>query len=206
MVITSSDFDNRTNRFKVVVEDVHTLYLSYETVTRYGLYSQSEVPASLLGTLQNESEDLTALEAVFSILSRKPATSFEVAQKLRQKKISEERIEKTVQWFVDARYLDDAAYLEMAVKDQIELKGYGLWRIVSNLSVKGFKKGEVSAVYEKLTNAESDTERARSYAIQKWPSIRGQSVPHRKKKLSDQLLRRGFSYDTVSSVLSEFDE
>ncbi len=49
-------------------------------------------------------------------------------------------------------------------------------------------------------------EAARSHAEKRWPRLAAEVDPFkRRKKLTEYLLRRGFSYDTARRVIEEFE-
>lgn len=206
MKITDSQYDNRKNRFIVQTEDGSRFFLTYETVSEYQLYTGEEMDPSLLTSFVRETQKMVARDLLFSALTKRMLSSFECKKRLVAKEIDDDIIEETIAWFTEQKWIDDSVYLENAVKDQIHVKGYGLWRVISNLKQKGFDKGAIQNQYEELTTIESDASRARAYVDKKWPMIRGTSLLHRKKKLSDQLLTRGFSYDVISDVLEGLEE
>lgn len=204
MIITDLRYDGGKNRF-IVETDGPRFFLSYETYDLYALKKDLEI-APLAEQFAEETERMKAMDYVYGLLARRAVSSHEVIQKLQQRKVPQEVAEQVLAFFLERDLLDDALYLQAAVQDQIRLKGYGPWRIVSNLRQKGFEKEEILAVYHRLTHAEEETERARAFAEKKWPGIRGKTLAHRKKKLSDQLLRQGFSYDVIADSMERIDD
>ena len=206
MKIVASTYDASKNRFTVEASDGKRFFLSYETVETLGLYAGTDHEDLPQEALEHESQLLEARHRALSLVARRAMSSGEIREKLKQKKFDAELIDETLDWLADKNLLDDARYLENFVKDQIELKGYGLWKIAANASAKGFDRESTEAVYARLTDLESDQARARAFADKKWPMIRGNSLMHRKKKISDQLRSRGFSYEVISDVLEGLPE
>lgn len=204
MIITDLRYDGGKNRFIVDTEGPR-FFLSYETYQEYTLQKGMDI-TPYLDAFQEESDRLEVMDYVFRLLARKTVSSHEVIGKLKQRNVPEALTRDVIQYLLERNYLDDTRYLKTAVKEQIEFKGYGAWRIVSNLRQKGFEKQEILAIYHDLTNQEEESLRAREFAEKRWPGIRGKNLTHRKKKLSDQLLRQGFSYEILSEILENLEE
>lgn len=204
MKITELHYDSGKNRF-IVDTDGPRFFLSYETFQQHDLRRDIEIDA-FAESFSAETEKMKAMDYAYLLLARRAVSSHEVRTRLRGRKVSDEIADEVLAVLQEQNLIDDLAYLQAAVQDQIRLKGYGPWRIVSNLQAKGFKKEEILAAYHRFTDSESDTERARTFAEKKWPLIRGKSFLHRKKKLSDQLLRQGFSYDIIAELMDTIRE
>lgn len=204
MRITDIRYDGGKNRFIVETEGPR-FFLSYETYDQYKLKKDLDI-SEWIEIFENESLLMEAREYVYGLVARRAVSSHEVEQKLQRRNIPKEIRAQVLAFFFDAKLIDDGAYLQAAVQDQIQIKGFGPWRIVSNLRQKGFDKTEVLQVYHSLTSLEEESQRARDFFEKRWPQIRAKTPAHKKKKMSDQLLRQGFSYDTVSGVMEGIDE
>ena len=197
-------YDSGKNRFVVDTEGPR-FFLRYETINQYDLKKDMDI-APYADLFTEETERLKATDYVYKMLTSRAASSHEVRIRLQRRKTPASIIEEVLSYFIKQDLLDDSAYLRASVKDQIEIKGYGPWRIVANLRTKGYEKEEVLSVYGTLSTAEEETRRAETYAKTQWPLLRGKTLQQRKKKLSDRLLRQGFSYDVISDILGNLDE
>lgn len=113
--------------------------MRYETINQYDLKKDMDI-APYADLFTEETERLMATDYVFKMLTSRAASSHEVRIRLQRRKTPASIIEEVLSYFIEQDLLDDSAYLRASVKDQIEIKGYGPWRIVANLRTKGYEK------------------------------------------------------------------
>lgn len=125
------------------------------------------------------------------LLARKGYFSHEMRQKLLLKGLSEEAVSQVVQACVQKGYIDDAGRAQGVVRRELK-KGHGLRYIDRMLQSKNVARGTVLATEEETS--------LRAY-LRKQSSKIDLSDKQQRTKLIAKLLRRGYSYEMVRSVL-----
>ncbi len=73
-----------------------------------------------------------------------------------------------------------------------------------DLRRRGVSADTIDAALEEVLDDGETLDAARELAGKRWARLQGESDPRkRQKKLHDHLLRRGFSYDVIRTVLDE---
>lgn len=148
-----------------------------------------------------------ARSAALGYLSHKARTAEEVRRNLRKKDYGESAIEDTVAWLREREYVDDAAYAERYARQRFEHKGYGPRRIRRELKRRGVASRHIEEALGDVVERDEALEHARSHAQKRLSRLERESDPwKRRKKLSDYLLRRGFTYEMAHEVVREVVE
>jgi len=150
---------------------------------------------------------LRAKAVALNYIAYRPRTEREVRRKLAEKGFSDDFIAPVIERLYALGYLDDAAYARNYAHARYANKGYGPQRIRTELLRRGVNRALVDATVDELTATSDPLEAARSYAEKRWQRLAGETDSRKRlKKLSDFLVRRGFTYDTVRRVLAELTE
>ena len=146
-----------------------------------------------------DEREVTYLKALH-FLSFRPRSSAEVRQNLVKKGIPERRIEETLARLQKAGLLDDEAFARAWVENRNTFRPRGKTALRVELRRKGLNDETIQSVLETQVNEadlalEAARKQARRLAGQEWPEFR--------RKLGGFLARRGFSYGTLSPVVSK---
>ncbi len=152
----------------------------------------------LYNTLYERSKSIA-----LNYISRRIRCEKEVYNKLVEKEINEEIIDKTIEFLKKYNYVDDNAFVKAYVKDKMTIRGYGSKKIFYDLKSLGISPFVLEDF--KATNDIYDMELAVAYKLleKKAKNIDLQDLKSR-KKVNDYLLRRGFSYDIIKITMEQF--
>ncbi len=158
-----------------------------------------------------EREEILAADAVFRAksaafryLAYRARTEGEVRRKLSGKGFEEGVIDEVVERLYTLGYLDDEAYARAYVRARFAGRGYGPQRIRAELLRRGVRRDYADAALAELLAEDDVAEQARRHAAKRWPRLASEPDPRkRRKKLTDYLVRRGFSFDVVRRVVDE---
>lgn len=143
------------------------------------------------------------LGKAFFFLKSRQRSEFEMRQYLEKKAqalhVQKSVIDQVIARLCELKYLDDKAYAESHVRSRIRGKPKGEYALRQELSAKGIQNTIIDQYFE---NHPLD-EGALSYkALQaKWPLYRNLEYATKKRRATDFLLRRGFSYDSIREAL-----
>lgn len=143
-----------------------------------------------------------ALAAAYRCLARRDHASQELARKLARKGFPPERIREVLERLSEQGYVDDGRF----ARQWVASRPHGPLRIREELRRKGIPEELIQEALERRSE-EDILEQAFRLAQGKWERLNRTKRPFhaRRRALSDFLLRRGFSHETVSRVLRRMD-
>lgn len=187
-------------RVLVFLEEGDPLRITGHELLQFGLYPGMDFPPQLVVQLQaagqrSESRVKAAQLASGRMLSRK-----ELTDKLSRKGIDPGTAVETADWLESLGAVDDAAYAGVIAR-HYAASGYGPGRVRQELQ----KRGVSRELWDDALSQLPDSADAIDRFLQKKLSGR---TPDRAllKKLSDALLRRGFSWSDIRPALNRLGE
>jgi regulatory protein len=154
--------------------------------------------------MQVQEQTELAAQQVLPYIAYRPRTAHEVRQKLRRSGWAEEVIEEALQLLHASGALNDAAYAQAYCKARLDLHGDGPQRIRHVLRQRGVQRELIDATLQHSLAVEDVMAVAREQVAKRWRRLSQTVDPvRRRRKLTDFLRRRGFSYETIQQVLAE---
>ncbi len=187
-------------RVLVFLEEGDPLQITGHELLQFGLYPGMDLSPQLVVQLQaagqrSESRVKAAQLASGRMLSRK-----ELTDKLSRKGIDPDTAEETADWLESLGAVDDVAYAGVIAR-HYAASGYGPGRVRQELQKRGISR----ELWDDALSQLPDSAGAIDRFLQKKLSGR---TPDRTtlKKLSDALLRRGFSWSDIRPALNRLGE
>ena len=187
-------------RVLVYLEEGDPLRITGHELLQFGLYPGMDLSPQLVVQLQaagqrSESRVKAARLASGRMMSRK-----ELTDKLSRKGIDPDTAEETADWLESLGAVDDVAYAGVIAR-HYAASGYGPGRVRQELQ----KRGVSRELWDDALSQLPDSADAIDRFLQKKLSGR---TPDRAtlKKLSDALLRRGFSWSDIRPALNRLGE
>lgn len=140
------------------------------------------------------------LNSAIRALSRRAYHSEEMKAKLLQKDATLEEVKEVIAKLHGYKYLNDAAYIENYIQDQLRRKPQSVRLSKQKLLQKGVPAEQINPVIQKFEP--SELERAMTALAKKTKTLRSASPLQRKQKLSRFLASRGFHGDTIFRALN----
>lgn len=187
-------------RYLIYLSDEETLALKESVFVRHNLYKgkdldEEDVAAIAFDSARQEGIDL----ALKKLTNRK--TEREIRELLIDAKLSEQVIDEVVAYLSKYRFLDDEAYALLFSRDKRNINGYGPVKITYALRRKGIDDEYIARALEEYT---SDSEKELIQSIVEKKYLRGGELNKSWEKIVRFLLSRGFHYDAVKDVLSQW--
>lgn len=155
-----------------------------------------EQAAELKAAIAAEKTKRTAVR----ILSQTAVSEKQLAKRLSDKGASEETAAQTVEWLKELKLLDDAKTAEMLVQTAFR-KGYGRKRIEQIL----YEKSIPHELWEDALAALPESDDAIDRFIRQ--KLDGKTVDDKMmQKLTQALLRRGFSWGEIRGAVRRYNE
>ena len=187
-------------RVLVFLEEGDPLRITGHELLQFGLYPGMDLSPQLVVQLQaagqrSESRVKAAQLASGRMMSRK-----ELTDKLSRKGIDPDTAEETADWLESLGAVDDATYAGVIAR-HYAASGYGPGRVRQELQKRGISRELWDDALSQLPDSADAIDRFLCKKL-------GGRTPDRAalKKLSDALLRRGFSWSDIRPALNRLGE
>jgi len=157
-----------------------------------------EISEEKISQLHSLDEHEKALQSALRYLSFRNRSEYEVSKKMSEKGFAHQEIETVIKELKAKNYLGDNKFAKEWVENRTATKPRGRRLLINELRQKRVNDEEIQNAMEGLV----EEEELASKAVEK---ITNRMMPLEKnqfrKKISDYLFRRGFSYDVISKTV-----
>ena len=200
--ITSIEPQKRKGRYNVFLNEEFAFGADKETIFHFGLRKNDELSEERIKEIKDYDEFNLGKKTAFSFLGYKPRTEKELKKKLKEKKISEQNIEKTLNTLKEFKFLDDNQYAKMFLEEKLNYKPAGKRLISMKLAEKGIKKEVIENVISSQYSEEKEKKKAKELLAKYIKKVKAKSDIDKKQKCYRYLLSKGFDFDIIKEVCS----
>lgn len=187
-------------RYLIYLSDEETLALKESVFVRHNLYKGKEVDEEDVAAISFDSARQEGIDLALKKLTNRK-TEQEIRELLIDAKLSEQVIDEVVAYLSEYGFLDDEAYALLFSRDKRNINGYGPVKIAYALRRKGIDDEYIARALEEYT---TDSEKELIQSIVEKKYLRGDELNKSWEKIVRFLLSRGFHYDAVKDVLSQW--
>ena len=192
--------ERKKDRLLVKLDSGNLLRVTEEELLRFGLRAGMELDEEQIEALQSAAKTSSTKAVAANMIGSRALSKQELQRRLVRKGSDEADAQAAADWLEDIGAVDDAAYAAAIVRDYGR-RGYGPARVREELRHRGVPRELWDEALEEMPES-SDILDA---LIRK--KCRGDlSDPKEIKRVSDGLLRRGFSWGEVKAALSRYAE
>lgn len=186
----------KRGRVLVFLEDGACLKITEQELLDFGLRAGDDLEKDVLERLKAAAGLSNTRAAAAELIGRRAMSRRDLEQKLREKGASEPEARYAAEWMEAIGAINDGEYAAMLVRHCASL-GYGSARVREKLREKGVPRELWDEALEQLPDSAGQIDR---FLEQK---LRGRQPDGKeKKRLSDALLRRGYSWGEVRAALN----
>lgn len=187
-------------RYLIYLSDEETLALKESVFVRHNLYKGKDVDEEDVAAISFDSARQEGIDLALKKLTNRK-TEQEIRELLIDAKLSEQVIDEVVAYLSEYGFLDDEAYALLFSRDKRNINGYGPVKIAYALRRKGIDGKYIARALEEYT---TDSEKELIQSIVEKKYLRGGELNKSWEKIVRFLLSRGFHYDAVKDVLSQW--
>lgn len=192
--------ERKQGRFLVQLETGDVLRVTDEEVLRFSLRPDMELDEETMEALRASAHSSSARVQAANIIGSRALSKRELTKRLVKKGNEEADAQAAVDWLEDIGAVNDEAYAASLVR-HYGSRGYGPARIREELRRRGVDRELWDTALEELPPSNDSLDAL----IQK--RCKGDlSDPKEVKRLSDALLRRGFSWGEVKAAIGRYVE
>ena len=190
---------NVKDRWYADIEGGESLKINLAIIADYSIFTGRELSEEELSSLRAAASRMNAKARALRILGVRAMSRRELTDRLTEKGETPEDAEEAADYLESLGFLDDARYAE-SISRHYTQKGYGRARVRQEL----FRRGVPKELWEGALAELPEEPEAIDALIER--RLRG-AEPDRKelKRLTDMLLRRGFSWGEIRSALNRYD-
>ncbi|WP_102399981.1 recombination regulator RecX [Haloimpatiens massiliensis] len=206
-VISSIEVQKRDkNRVNVYIDNEFAFGCNAELVYTYDLKKGKKVDLEFLQSVAEEDNYLNGKNYALKVIEKTYKTEKEIRDKLYKKEYGDKAIDRIISFLKEYKFLDDYKYAEAFIKERI--RKYGKNKIKFDLMKKGI---EEDLIIEKFSDISYEKEYDSAYTLGegkykiliKSEKEIGKNISKIYKKICDFLIRRGFDYNIVNSVIEQ---
>lgn len=186
--------------YVVYLSDEETLALKESVFVRHNLYKGKDVDEEDVAAIAFDSARQEGIDLALKKLTNRK-TEQEIRELLIDAKLSEQVINEVVAYLSEYGFLDDEAYALLFSRDKRNINGYGPVKIAYALRRKGI---DDEYIFRALKEYTTDSEKEMIQSIVEKKYLRGGELNKSWEKIVRFLLSRGFHYDAVKDVLSQW--
>lgn len=197
--------ENNKQRFNIFLDEEYAFSVDEDVLIKYRLKKGMQLDELLLTEINYYDEIRKAYNNAVQFLAKRKRTEAEVRKYLREKEAVESVIREVILKLYQYQFLDDEDYALSYVRTQMNTADKGPEVIRRELQQRGVD----DALIDKAMK-EYPFERQFETALQLCEKFAGKNQRDSKRvlkqKMEQLLLRKGFPYDMISSVIAELDD
>lgn len=143
-----------------------------------------------------------ARDYAFRLLKFRMRSRKELFERLKRKKFDLDIIDRVIAFLREKEFINDEEFAKAWVESKLK-RPLGLRRISEELKIKGIDKEIIDKVLASAKNNYDEEAIVMELAKKRLPRLKGIELRKVKSRLYSYLLRRGFSPDVVSGVITQ---
>ena len=187
---------HKRGRVLVFLEDGACLKITEQELLDFGLRSGDELDGEMLKRLKEAAGISNVKASAADLIGKRAMSRRDLERKLQEKGASEAEACYAAEWLEAIGAINDAEYAALLARHCADL-GYGPQRVREKL----YEKGVPRDLWEDAVDTLPDPAEAIDRFLER--KLRGRAPDEKeKKRLSDALLRRGFSWSDIRAGLN----
>lgn len=195
MIVEKIEYSDKYNLVKLTISR-EIFYLSYDFFVDLNLACDDDLDFETYKKILKENDFNRCKNEALKQISYRSRTSFDLKNKLKEKKYSEDAINKVIQFLEDYDLIDDKLYVKSFVNDKSKINNWSKGKIRYKLKAKHIDDSLIETYLNEISDNE-EYEKAYEAGLHKKESVDD------KNKVYRFLASRGFSYDIIRDVLGD---
>lgn len=198
MIIENIEYSDKYNLIRITISG-EKFFIDYDMYYENNFESGKEIAFDLYKKILANDEFNRAKNFALNKISYSQKSTYEIRQKLREKKFSEHVIDDIIAYLDSYGFLDDEAYVKAYIRDKDEISRWSRGKIRYMLKGKHIDDNLIED-YLYLIDDKREAEKAGFFADKK---IKGDFSFENRTKVFRHLAGKGFDIDIINLVLDE---
>ncbi len=196
----------KKNRVSVFLDGAFAFGLDQDVLVKSGIARGDELSDERVAEILDLEERHRAKLKAMRLLAVRARSRRELADRLAMAKFSTAVIDAVLQELERLQLIDDNAFARSFSQNRMATRPAGKMLLQRELKQKGLSETEINTGLAKAYENQTESQVARTLAEKRKKSCGALDERKAKQRVSDFLLRRGFSWDVVSEVLEDWDQ
>lgn len=198
MIIENIEYSDKYNLIRITISG-EKFFIDYDMYYENNFESGKEIAFDLYKKILANDEFNRAKNFALNKISYSQKSTYEIRQKLREKKFSDHVIDDIIAYLDSYGFLDDEAYVKAYIRDKDEISRWSRGKIRYMLKCKHIDDNLIED-YLYLIDDKREVEKAGFFADKK---IKGDFSFENRTKVFRHLAGKGFDIDIINLVLDE---
>lgn len=198
MIIENIEYSDKYNLIRITISG-EKFFIDYDMYYENNFESGKEIAFDLYKKILANDEFNRAKNFALNKISYSQKSTYEIRQKLREKKFSDHVIDDIIAYLDSYGFLDDEAYVKAYIRDKDEISRWSRGKIRYMLKGKHIDDNLIED-YLYLIDDIREAEKAGFFADKK---IKGDFSFENRTKVFRHLAGKGFDIDIINLVLDE---
>ena len=196
----------RKNRCSIYLDEEFGFGLHQDVVFQFGLKKGDSLTEDQIEKILYSEEKKKAKERALNFLSYRDRSEKEMRTKLKQVGFEEKIIDLVVKDLKRLKLIDDEKFAMAFAKSKLITRPMGEFLLKQELVQKGISRELIEKTVEQIYEKNDPLNVALELAHKRKKLVTNLDELKAKKRVSDFLLRRGFSWDIVSQVIEQWED
>ena len=196
----------RKNRCSIFLDDEYAFGLDQDVVLQYGLKKRDLLTEQQIEDILLSEEKKRAKERALNFLAYRDRSEKEMVAKLKEVGYDQPIIDWVMSELKRINLIDDEKFARIYSQSKMITHPVGEFMLRRELKHKGIADDQIEQTVDKVYQEKDQYALAKELACQRKIRFKNVDELKAKKRVSDFLLRRGFSWDVVSEVLEQWEE
>ena len=198
MIIENIEYSDKYNLIRLTISN-EKFYVDYDLYYENAFEVDKEIDFPTYKLILANNEFNKAKNFALNKISYSQKSTYEIRQKLKEQKFSEDVIEKIIAYLDSYGFLDDESYVKSYIRDKDEISNWSRGKIRFMLKRKHIDDNIIED-YIYMISDEREAEKARFFADKK---IKNDFSYENRAKIFRHLASKGFDVDIINQVLNE---
>lgn len=198
MIIENIEYSDKYNLIRLTISN-EKFYVDYDVYYENAFEIDKEIDFPTYKLILANDEFNMAKNYALNKISYSQKSTYEIRQKLKEQKFSEDVIEKIIAYLDSYGFLDDEAYVKAYIRDKDEVSNWSRGKIRFMLKRKHIDDNLIEDYIYTISD-EREAEKAGFFADKK---IKNDFSYENRAKVFRHLASKGFDVDIINQVLNE---
>ncbi len=191
-----------TNICDIYFSDKRKITIDNSYLVEYSLVEGCEISEKKIQKIISENEYDRAKEKAFFLLTYRDHSVSEMKNKLKKRDFNEKVVNKTIEYLLKHKYLDDTKFGKLFINELLNSKKSGMMVIKNKLFQKGLSRELIDNL---IININDDVfiKNCLFHYDKKKKSFGDKIDNNKKSKLYNYLSRKGFRYEIILNVFDK---
>jgi len=190
-------------RCKLTLDTGDFFNFSIDLVVKHKLRKNQTLSQKELDSIVAEQKIIDCKQTAYYYASYKPRTEKQVREKLKEKGFDKNSIQIAIDFLIEFDLLDDRKFAVNYIRNTLQRKPVGKFKIILNLQKKGIDKDIILGTVEQFYPHQNTLALAERAAEKKMRLLKNKDISKQKNSLISFLKGQGFDWDTIKQLIEK---